>query len=413
MPSSLPADALPTAEDLEVLLEMLYPELPLVDILTLSDFKFRYRFSGLGVGAVTAIERAQRITRAIGNYDQMGLSEFHNGLIYLHERQFLGALPYFAEARRYWDFENRAPAVCLAHFAQGVAQHGAYHFERALSHYGKVEKCMAQFPVDDATGELGAFWRALQARLVSSRESVRRQLRNLEEGIGLDGPARHIAVTPEPPPAPIISPLEDNTPHPLLPPAPTPLAPMPPARRPSSSSSAVPPAGVPIIRLLGGTTPPLETQADSEGETAVPRAPTPIPSHQNTDGHLIWMRPDPADWPEVHAFLPDIRADAYILVDRRINAYAFRHNDLVIVDDDEGAGIVPVQPQQSPTATRYPSPIFLGKIEEPPLASGTPSGPAAPKGTVKLSPDSERPLFAEDIIGIVVGIWFGIDVQKR
>lgn len=107
-----------------------------------------------------------------------------------------------------------------------------------------------------------------------------------------------------------------------------------------------------------------------------------------------------------------MRADAHILVDRRIEQYVFRHNDLVIVDDEAGSGIVPVQPEQPPLATRYPAPIYLGKIEEPPDHAAF-TGAATPQGTVKLSPDSERPLYAEHIIGIVVGIWFGLDVQQR
>lgn len=413
MHPNLPADAPPSPEDLEGLLEMLYPDPPLVDILTLTDFRYRYRFSGLGAGAVAAIERAQRITRAIGNYDQMGLSEFHNGLIYLYERQYLGALPYFAEARRYWDFENQAPAVCLAHFAQGIAQHGAFHFERALSHYGKVEKCMAQFPVDDATGDLGAFWRTLQAQVLASRQDLLRQVRNFAEGAEADEPIRRLTLASEP-----LSPPADGE-------QPTPVITATPARRPSPppaihTPASRPSADLPIINLPVGTTPPLDfpigpedaTEPDLKpaAATAVPN--TPIPDHQITGGHLVWMKPDPANWPEVQAFLPDIRADAYILVDKRIENYVYRHNDLVIVDDDEGSGIVPVQPQQPLTATRYPLPIYLGKIEEPPPARSQVAGPAAPKGSIKLSPDTERPLYAQDIIGIVVGIWLGIDVQR-
>ncbi len=416
-------DVLPTTDILEGLLEMLYPDLPLVDILTLADFKFRYRFSGLGAGAVAAMERAQRVTRAIGNYDQMGLTEFHNGLIYLHERQYLGAQPYFAEARRYWDFADRLPAVCLAYFAQGIAQQGAFHFERALSAYGKADKCMAQFPVDDAGGELGAFWQALKAHLAACRENLLQQMRRMND-VGPDQPARRLVLETEPPPppppppppgptalvvgddgeqpTPYISPGQAQRPSP---PTPTP----PPTSRPAT-------ADLPIFNLAPAAAPSASTEIDREAPTQpepmgeeTAATTTPIPAHQNDDASLIWMKPDPANWQEVLAFLPNLQVDAYVLVDKRVTNYIFRQDDLVIVDDRGGEGIVPVQPS---TTGRDAGPIFLGKIDEPPGTEAA-AGQAAPPGTVKLSPNMEKPLFADDIIGIVIGIWFGIDVRQR
>ncbi|MCA9872341.1 MAG: hypothetical protein KC441_01765 [Anaerolineales bacterium] len=415
---------LPVAEDLEGLLEMLYPDPPLVDILTLSDFKFRYRFSGLGAGAVAAIERAQRVTRAIGNYDQMGLSEFHNGLIYLHERQFLGALSYFAEARRYWDFENRGPAVCLAYFAQGIARQGAYHFERALSLYGKVDRCMSQFPVDDAAGEWGAFWPALQARLAACRESLLQQMRAMEDGADVEQQLRRLTLSSEPPsssppPAATILASDGEQPTPPMTPAQRQRPSPPPSITPAVSHLVT--ADLPIINLAAAAS-PSKTQIDMEaptepqsadGETAVLN--TPIPDHQNGGRHLIWMKPDPTSLQGMQVLFPNIPIDAYILVDRRRENCEFRPGDLVIVNDPEGAGVVPVLTEQSPVAPRYPTPIFLGKVENPPIlhtGDGASAGDDPGNGRVKLSPDQERPLFFEDIIGIVIGIWFGIDVQR-
>ena len=436
---AIPNENLSSVDDLEALLEMLYPDPPLVDILTLKDFKFRYPFSGLGAGAVAAMERAQRVTRAIGNYEQMALSEFYNGLIYLYSGQFLGALPAFAEARRYWDFEDQTPAVCLAYFAQGVAQQGAYHYERALSQYGKAEKRLAQFPVDDLTGGLGAYWRALRGQLAASRQSLLRQMRHLEEGTASDGQARRIPIDTAVP-SPPATPADGETP--------TPIMTQTPERRPSSTpifaaAASRATADLPIFNLTVGA--PLapgsdektEPQADLGGETAVPppavhtavpatvpatvpaavpAATTPLPAHQNLDNHLIWVKPNPASWPEVRALFPDISTDAHILVDRRISQYPIRHGDLVIVDDEVGAGIVPVQAEQPPLATHYPSPIFLGKIESPPplknqdvAAMGANQG----QGSVRLSPDEERPLYVEDIIGIVIGIWVGLKVRQQ
>ena len=408
LPSS-PTYTFPSAEELEGLLEMLYPDPPLVDIITLTEFKFRYRFSGLGVGAVAAMERAQRITRAIGNYDQMGLSEFYNGLIYLHDGQFLGAWPCFAEARRYWDFDNRATAVCLAQFAQGVAQHGAFHYELALNHYGKADRCMARFPIDDVTGEQGPFWRALRTLLAASRQSAIRQLRLIDEGPDSSAANRRIILDKPPVPPPSPPPTEEDESTAVMPP---------PQQQPAPRPASTPAVDLPIFKLSSTGAKPVNEQVrarseDIEEETAVPFIP--IPGHDNHSPYLIWMKPEPSSWEEVQAFLPDIHAEDYILVDRDIENYIFKPGDLIIVDNKQGAGSVPVEPQQPPLATRFPAPIYLGKIEQPPDAPIV-DGPEAANtanGRVRVSLQDERPLYAEDIIGIVVGIWLGLAVTPR
>ena len=408
LPSS-PTYTFPSAEELEGLLEMLYPDPPLVDIITLTEFKFRYRFSGLGVGAVAAMERAQRITRAIGNYDQMGLSEFYNGLIYLHDGQFLGAWPCFAEARRYWDFDNRATAVCLAQFAQGVAQHGAFHYELALNHYGKADRCMARFPIDDVTGEQGPFWRALRTLLAASRQSAIRQLRLIDEGPDSSAANRRIILDKPPVPPPSPPPTEEDESTAVMPP---------PEQQPAPRPASTPAVDLPIFKLSSTGAKPVNEQVrarseDIEEETAVPFIP--IPGHDNHSPYLIWMKPEPSSWEEVQAFLPDIHAEDYILVDRDIENYIFKPGDLIIVDNKQGAGSVPVEPQQPPLATRFPAPIYLGKIERPPNAPIV-DGPEAANtanGRVRVSLQDERPLYAEDIIGIVVGIWLGLAVTPR
>ncbi|MBK7178409.1 MAG: hypothetical protein IPH82_14705 [Chloroflexi bacterium] len=408
LPSS-PTYTFPSAEELEGLLEMLYPDPPLVDIITLTEFKFRYRFSGLGVGAVAAMERAQRITRAIGNYDQMGLSEFYNGLIYLHDGQFLGAWPCFAEARRYWDFDNRATAVCLAQFAQGVAQHGAFHYELALNHYGKADRCMARFPIDDVTGEQGPFWRALRTLLAASRQSAIRQLRLIDEGPDSSAANRRIILDKPPVPPPSPPPTEEDESTAVMPP---------PEQQPAPRPASTPAVDLPIFKLSSTGAKPVNEQVrarseDIEEETAVPFIP--IPGHDNHSPYLIWMKPEPSSWEEVQAFLPDIHAEDYILVDRDIENYIFKPGDLIIVDNKQGAGSVPVEPQQPPLATRFPAPIYLGKIERPPDAPIV-DGPEAANtanGRVRVSLQDERPLYAEDIIGIVVGIWLGLAVTPR
>ena len=104
----------PSAEVLQELVEHLYPEPSVVDVLTLDQFVFRYKFSGLGATAVADMERAQRITRSVGDHGQIGLAEYHIGLIYLHWGQFLGAIKYFDDALRHWQFVKNDSASSLA-----------------------------------------------------------------------------------------------------------------------------------------------------------------------------------------------------------------------------------------------------------------------------------------------------------
>ena len=80
------------------LLEWLYPD-PSPDIFTVRDYRNRYPFTRLGALATGDIDRYRRINRAIGNHVQLGLCEYHVGLIYLHEGDFRGAVQQFDLAR--------------------------------------------------------------------------------------------------------------------------------------------------------------------------------------------------------------------------------------------------------------------------------------------------------------------------
>ena len=92
------------------LLACLYPE-PGPDILTLDDFRLRYRLTGLGPLAVSAIQQAQRINRDTGRFNEIGLCEFHVGLIYLDWADFQGAIEQFRAARLQWSFIDKTAAI--------------------------------------------------------------------------------------------------------------------------------------------------------------------------------------------------------------------------------------------------------------------------------------------------------------
>ncbi|HFQ93947.1 MAG TPA: hypothetical protein ENK32_08065 [Anaerolineae bacterium] len=129
-------------DQLAELLDALFPD-PDLNIFTLRDFQNRYILTGLGDLASREIEQSQRINRRTRNFSRIGLCEFHVGLIYLFWGDNHGALQQFRLARRQWSFISKPKyAVCLAHFAEGAAQELAYHYEEALSCYGRAQQCL-------------------------------------------------------------------------------------------------------------------------------------------------------------------------------------------------------------------------------------------------------------------------------
>lgn len=384
-------------ERLQALLEMLFPEPPLVDILTLNSFTFSYRFTRLGPGAVSAIERAQRVTRSSGDYSQMGLSEFYAGLIYLHEGQFLGAAQYFTEARRYWTFDGSVTAVCLTHLAQGIAQQEAYHYEPALSRYSQAERCLRRVTAD-LTGDNRSFLAGCQALLADCRAELNRRMQAMDDRPDTDRSTRHVTLPPTESPAT----SEETSTVAESPPPPPP----PPDLRP--------PANPPIVRIRSEPA-PIQPVPASDAEQAEQTEPeislSPVPGHRTADTHLVWYKVDPADDFDVRAWRADLSADASVLVDTRIERYIFQPGDLVVVNSEQAVGQIPVRPTLS-LRQQFPLPIFLGEVEKPPQ-NGRGGLPDRVAGSVKLSPNTETPLYAEDIIGIVIGVWAGISLRPR
>jgi hypothetical protein len=397
-PPALP-DTLATR--LQALLELLFPEPPLVDILTLTDFANRYPFTRLGRLAVAAIEQSQRVTRASGDYGQMGLSEFYAGLIHLHEGQFLGAAHFFAEARRYWMFAGRTTAVCLTHLAQGIAQQGAFQYELALARYGQAERCLRRLLADDLLGRNGEFVAACRTLLSECREELAQRLQAQAEGDLTEREAQRVLVRAK------RASQEARTRAESSPAQPSPEPPpdtRPPADRPIVNLRSQPPPPDPAARP--------EEEAEREGETTAVFLPPPIPGHQNTQPHLVWYKADPVENFDAQTWLPGVTANAHILVDTRIDRYFYNPGDLVIVNSERVNGQIPVRPDE-PSVAPIQDPIFLGEVEKPPPDDRDgPVGSDDP-GSVRLSPDTEAPLFAEDIIGIVIGVWADFALRQR
>lgn len=164
-------------QTLSTLLDMLYVGPPPLDIITLADIQRRYRLTGLGAPAMRAIEQAQRIVRAVGNYQQIGLCEFHIGLTYLFYHDFHGAAEQFAEARRQWSFVNETASACLAYFAEGQGQEFALHYESAMVCYGKVVQWLPRIQLGLAQESLRQFTQALETEVTQAQTVLRELLR--------------------------------------------------------------------------------------------------------------------------------------------------------------------------------------------------------------------------------------------
>ena len=158
------------------LLNILYPPPPNPDIITLEDVLNRYRLTGLGVPAITALQQAQRILRASKDYDQIGLCEFHIGLIYLHWGHCLAAAQQFSEARRQWSFADTTASVCLSYFSQGYAQHLALHYESAMGCYHKTEQSLPRLKLSPPSARLDEFVTRLTELLYGTQETLREKM---------------------------------------------------------------------------------------------------------------------------------------------------------------------------------------------------------------------------------------------
>lgn len=415
---TLPPSIPPSAEALQSLVELLYPEPGVVDILTLDQFIFRYKFSGLGATAVSDMERAQRITRTVGDHEQIGLAAYHIGLIYLHWGQVLGAIKYFDDAQRHWQFSKKEAAISLAQFAQGVCQHHAYHYENALANYGKVQRTLTKIE-SNGSAPPADYLAAIKSHLDACRDDVVQKIRTLGEG----EPTMFRVPLAETEPAVTITPDDLPTKKETAVSAP-PITPSPPADR----ASRVPIAPLPISHLppVAGSEPQInqENLAD-ELETVRDAAPlisdkSPIPQHINQSDALVWYHV--ADREEFEEFLPAILADTALLVDTRPDLYTCNEGDLVIVNQADAEGSIPVKPQQAAQERPFTR-IYLAEVDELLSFKRDPetgdiqfeSDKAEEVGKVKITANqADFPIFAEEIIGIVIGIWANLHpVQKE
>ncbi len=142
-------------DSLRGLLDLLFPDAQNPDILTVDDVIRRYPLTGLGAPAAAAMEQSRRILRARRDYLQIGLGDFHAGLIFLYWGDSRAAAQQFATARAQWSLASDIPVGCLAYFAQGLALQHGYHFEAAMTQFGWAERCLGRNQVGAQAAQLG------------------------------------------------------------------------------------------------------------------------------------------------------------------------------------------------------------------------------------------------------------------
>lgn len=179
---------------LEGLLRELFADPQSLEFITIDDVVRRYPLTGLGAPALAAIEQSRRIVRARGDYGQAGLGEFHVGLIYMHWDDSRAAANQFALARQSWTLADDHAAMCLGHFAQGLALYHAFHNEAAMMQFGRAERLMERPTVGAPGKRLAMLTKRMRPLLNVAQETLRGVLWPEEDTTGTRG--QYLTVPP-------------------------------------------------------------------------------------------------------------------------------------------------------------------------------------------------------------------------
>ncbi|MCP4417205.1 MAG: hypothetical protein GY805_11325, partial [Chloroflexi bacterium] len=282
------------------LLEWLHPD-PSPDIFTVRDYRNRYPFTRLGPLATADIDRYQRVNRAIGKHVQMGLCEYHIGLIYLHEGVFHGAVQQFAQARQQWSFVNQPAAVSLTFLGRAVALQLADHYESALVGVGKVAGWLEKARFAEPTAHWSRFQEQIMTHVAELQTTLRKQMELSPQTASDNGD--NIQDNAETPP--------DGTDSAAPPsPAPVPAQPQtPPQMGPVAATAAAEVETKANGEIVTG---PPTPRPISNMNRAFPLSAIPIPDHLPTDDRYAWylveIRPQ-------NSFMADISMGDWLLVD--------------------------------------------------------------------------------------------------
>ncbi len=290
-PSQLPAEmeTLPPVREavavLERLLKLLYPEEPSLDIITVRNIRERYPLTGLGAPALAAIEQSRRIVRARADYEQVGLSEFHVGLIYLYWNDCRAAANQFALARQPWSLVSDTAAICLAHYAQGLGLFHSYHNEAAMLQYGRAEHLLERIASAARVEQLVTLEKEMRPLLTIAQATLRESLWPAEQRPVEALQAGYLTVPPA------VARTGSTDAADTSPPTAAPSA----ATRPEWAKRAMPASEV--SGALGDA------------------PPAPVPGHVAIDDRFTWYRVVE----KKDDFLPDVAPGTWLLADREVD----------------------------------------------------------------------------------------------
>jgi hypothetical protein len=355
------------------LLEWIYPD-PSPDIFTVRDYRNRYPFTRLGALATGDIDRYQRINRAIGNHVQIGLCEYHIGLIYLHEGDFRGAVQQFDLARHQWVFVNQSAAIALTHMGRTVALRLGHHFESAMMSAGKVAVWLDRARLGEPVPQGGRFFE----KVLSYVAELQVELRHLMS----------------PPPETAVNGTADTANN---------QSPGPPT---SAMRAATPTSPAPDL------TTDAATRADDEIETGASARPPivnldrttapalPIPEHLLVDDRYGWYLVESR--PESD-FLPEVKTGDWLLVDLEPGLTEDLHDTeqpILIVKKENIGGTIRVRPLDPKVRFQRIYLVTLADTLTPAFRVDEATG------TVTFSHQMpEIGVERQEILGFVVGFW--------
>jgi hypothetical protein len=355
------------------LLALLFPEANSLDIITVDDILRRYPLTGLGAPALAAIEQSQRILRARGDYGQVGLGEFHIGLVYLYWGDTRAAANQFALARQPWSLASDSPAICLAHYAQGLALYHAFHNEAAMMQFSRAERCLGRPQVGSQAERFNLLATEMRPLLAIAQETLRQSMWPEERA-------------------------PDNAKGNYLT--------LPPQLAGRESLGAVVGNSMPSLERAAQTGEPVESQAVPRpisnmpgGGEEVMSLRGPVPGHIAMDDRFEWY----VVTERKSDFLPYVAIGAWVLADRDLETRSESGREFVVVSSRHaGLGSILVQPVAGAGATMN---CFLGYRDSTLVA-------ALPESGSKLFLNDtgiEAPEADCVIVGVVAGLWLGLN----
>lgn len=360
------------------LYRQLFPEPDSLDLITVDDIERRYPLTKLGAPALAAIEQSQRIIRARTDYNLAGSAEYHIGLIYLNWDDCRAAANQFSLARQPWSLAGDSPAVCLSHFAQGLALYHAYHNEAAMVQFGRAERMLKRPMIGAPGARMAALGEKMRPYLKAAQEMLRvalwpaeRQTGPAEDATGPDADASASSgarggqgsAAPEPPSA---AEAAAGSPRSVF------------YRWPRSSESQ---SGVPL---------PISNLHRAG------RLHGPVPGHISADERFDWYQIAE----KRGEFLPAIGPGAWLLADREFDEPLTRREYVVVGSRRNDLGSIRVEPM-SHASVAIPH-CYFG-YREPDARE--------PSGARLYLDETRKPIPPDDVhvLAVVEGYWNGLN----